>query len=232
MSAKKITIANNEVFTEKNILNDLFTKCNSCSLRRTCTKLSTKTTTIKKKIDVKSKTIDKHINAVNNDVDRFKKSKDALIKYEKKLWKQFDISLTNIECEYERTDIIEDLKMLQSKYNFSDARIFLIVKQHLRQSILDFRTFKETARHKLITYRMTEDGSRIPMVSPLLNYKLQSGNFIVKLIETLDKITKEDAILDGMQTSGSDFFKKYLSNLSDGTEKIIDVSQKSAVKSK
>ena len=216
----------NSNLTERNILSNLFTKCKHCSIRHNCSVHKERIKLATDEIELKKNKIAEAKSRKPDDSGWNKEKDKELFDFIMLVWKKYDESLGEHDCTYERQEIIEDVTLLQSKYNFSDPRVFIIVKQHLRHAVLDFRAFKDSSRQSLITYRYAEDGSKIPIINPLLNYKHSSGRFIVDLIKTLDTISKEDELLDDIKTSGSGFFTKYLSKIPHNTDKIIDIDTK------
>jgi len=198
---------------DNDILVNLLTKCSSCKLKTYCDIHNDRLVEMKKSIEeFTDVTMSKQIERPN-DSSWYKLLEKECNAYIKSKNEEFDKYLASRTCDYEKKEVVTDLEKLQSRYDLKDARVYLLVKQYLRQQILDFRAYKESARTNMITYRYTEDGSRIPMINPMLNYKLQSGNFITKLILDLDKITKEDKLIDSIEINNSRLFTDYLSKI-------------------
>jgi transcriptional regulator with PAS, ATPase and Fis domain len=225
MDDSSLQVKNNEL-TKKNLLTNLFTKCHTCSLRHNCEFHRERIESAHKEILAKKQKIEELRSKSNNDVNLYKQTDAELNDFIRLIWKKFDESVTNIECTYEKGEVVEAIKGLQQMYNLTDYRIAQKVRLHLQTLVLNQRAFKEASRQSLITYRTTEDGSRIPIVNPILYYHGDTIDRMDKLINSLDKITKEDELLDEIKTSGHGFYTKYLSKIPAG--KVIDVTPSSS----
>lgn len=198
---------------QRNIFANTLTQCSDCPLRNKCQhtkdirdkylKLIEEASDANKLRYKEHPGSQEHAKMLLKDLDKKKAAFNT----------QFIDELVGRDCIFEKEDITENLQVLQTKYDFADPRVFLIVKEHIRQSVLDFRAFKRSSSEDIITYRYGEDGSRSPIINPVHIFKMASGKHMTDLIKTLDSITKEDVLIDEIKTGNSRLFTDFISKI-------------------
>lgn len=122
---------------------------------------------------------------------------------------------------YDKNDIDLIIKMFSNKYDLTDVRVFLIVKEFLQNYMINSRMQKQLMKNNITleVYDKNDNVHSIP--HPLLNTKLQYSKMYIDTIEKLDKITKEDKVIDYVISDESKFYSKILSKIDNN--KIIDI---------
>lgn len=211
-----IKLKNNSIqgskVVDRNILSNTLTTCNSCHLRMKCqhTKFLREefAPRIKEAVEENQERYKEH----PGDNAWAKQLMEDLDKTKALLTQEFNDRLVGRQCDFEKEDISENLIELQKKYNFDDPRVFLIVKEHIRQSVIDFRAFKLAASEDIVTRVQTKEGS-YTIINPIHTFKMQSGKHMIDLIKTLDNITKGDEIIKYIKTGNSRLFTDFIGKL-------------------
>lgn len=132
-------------------------------------------------------------------------------------------SIYNKSNTYETDNIINLLDGFIKMYNLDDIRVFLIVKEFLRNYILNDRIQKEILSSSMIDSVEDYNGNVKKLPNTLLRSKLDFSNLYLKTIELLDKITKTDELVDSevkKNTKLTDLFSKMTGSVIDvGDEK-------------
>lgn len=208
---------------EKNIIKNLFTKCSQCKIKAFCAKHRDVTLKIQKEIKDFSQKTNARQREKPGSIEWSRELDNIITDFKRSKVEEFDKYLGDTECSYEKEELIDDLQMLQSRYDFTDPRVYLTVKQYLKQAVLDFRAFKTAANQDLVDTRYDQDGQAIKTLNPLLNYKMSSSNTMTKLIDNLDRYSKEDRLLDSMEIAQPKLFDNFLVKLND-SDKVITIN--------
>lgn len=137
-----------------------------------------------------------------------------------KIWSPYNEQIRELlsKKSEKHLKMLEELYvMFAQKYDVKDVRVYLLVKEFFVNMLLKIRADENLLRSTLLDTVFTESGS-YNALTPLIAARAQFTNMYIKLIETLDKITKEDKIVDA-NVSTSKFFTRYLRKVSD--EKVI-----------
>lgn len=129
----------------------------------------------------------------------------------------------------EKNEVVEVVEQFQKKYDFNDVRVMLIVKEFLRNYVINCRLQKEIAASELLDHIDTENGT-ITRAFPLLRPKKDYTEMYMKTIVELDRITKEDKVVETFVNGNAKVLTNLLKQQTTAATIIIDVPSESTEK--
>lgn len=145
----------------------------------------------------------------------------------KQIWKPYNEEIDKIlnkKSEYHRKMFEDLLDKFSKRYDLNDVRVHLLVKEFLVNLLMKMRVDRNLLQSSMLETIYTETGE-MKVITPYLNARNQFTQMYVKLIETLDRITKEDKIIE-TETSKSKLFSKYISQIDDSEVIEIESEEK------
>ena len=94
----------------------------------------------------------------------------------------------NIRCHLEKREIINTIKVFDSKYNLSDPRVFIVVRSVLNHQLSSYRMQKYSNEYGVISEQFDREGNRSFILNPVEHAKRKFDEAMVSAMATLNNM--------------------------------------------